>query len=842
MKIQHNLTSLNTYGRLVTSASKAEKALEEISSGYRINRSADDAAGLAVSEKLRSQIRGLKQAIRNCQDGANLAQTFEGALNETQLIIERCKQLAAESANGTYDSEIDRSAIEQEFKQLCKEVNNISDTDFNGIVMLNGGHLASIEENGLGWIDPIELDWENGSFENNTDKKEFTMNITKLSALDDFTLVDSEEYAALLEFDNSELSVKMVDGIAEFSFSNEPAPQKLSIVSKNNIGTVMMETSMGAVEIAKVTIPTAALDIKPTATGRWNSSGGSFAATRPTAMVNGKSYNLNNVTTSANLTGDDQKLLRELYDQWNLTYDRIAENIQCVVSDNLEEFTITGSMASMVVDHTEGKIYKNGDTITLKTEPAYTDVKVSWTKSSIYPGAEIHGYASYSSPSTTHYYYGTSELHDNVWRDPYVYLSIGSISSGTPANYNYNAASAEGTDRGYFLMHGNSSFSFTYTPPANGTGDGRWDLSITKHDDNGTAGTLNTNNMTDAQRKETIDHYVSLFGLNLSSAQSQINTAHKQGYFVPFNAGYVNGNVPLQNSYTFSFSIGFSNGGYSGRAWSNGSSNSFYTLKEYDPANPEAGGLDYSKVTIGESYTYKNDNHTETVGEGYWEDSKGTKYTTEELESVGVYIPSKELRYAQNPKQYLHNGLKITIGGTSPKINGTAKANVQLWKTPSEFRTEDDSLGHLTYAENLIIQAGSRTKDSVNFTFKYSSKSQGDLICDLNCSAAGLGMDCLTLSTQESANYALDKLGESLNKVSMVRACFGAVQTRLSTKVDNVTLTGENLTASESQIRDADMPSAMMEFTKSQLVTQAASAMLAQVNNSPRSILQLLGT
>ncbi len=846
MKIQHNLTSLNTYGRLVSSAAKAEKALEQLSSGYRLNRSADDAAGLAVSEKLRAQIRGLKQAIRNCQDGENLVQTFEGALNETQVIVQRCKQLAAESANGSYDNDIDRAAVEQEYKQLCKEVNNISDTDFNGLVMLNGGKLASVEKSGLGWINPIELDWEENTFENNTDDDQFTMNISKLPALDNYTLVDAEEYAALSEFDQSEISVELVDGVAEFKFSNEPPPEKLSIISKNNIGTVVMETSAGIVEIAKVTIPTASIDIESKAVGTWSNTNGSFSATRPKVTFEGSEYDLNNVTTSNDLTGDAQKTARELYDRWNLTYNKIASNIRCVVSDNLEEFTIKGSMTSMIVDHTDDKIYKNGDTITLKTEPAYTDVKVTWSKSSIYPGAEINGYSNYSSPSTTHYYYGTRELHDNEWRQPYVYLSIGTLSSGTPANYDYTKPSAEGTDRGYFLEHGNSSFVFTYTPPANGTGEGRWDLKITRYDDNGVSGTFDTSKMSNSQSNAAVKSYETLLnGISLDSAQSRINAAHKQGYFTPNNSYYVDGNVPLQNSYTFSFSIGFYNSTSPGRAWdgstsSDYNSNSFYSLKEYDPEDPSKGGIDYSKVTVGESYTYKNDNFTETAGEGYWVDSKGTKYTTDELKSVGVYIPSKELRYAQYPKQYLHTGLKISITGTDPKVNGTAKASVRLWDTPSDYKTEDDSLGDLTYAQSLVIQSNSRSKDAVNFTFKYSTTGQSDLICDLNCSAAGLGMDVLSLATQESANQALDRLDESLNKVSMVRACFGAVQNRLAAKAQNITVTRENLTTSESQIRDADMPNTMVEYTRSQLVEQAANAMLAQANIAPRSIMQLL--
>ena len=112
--------------------------MEKLSSGLRINRAGDDAAGLAISEKMRAQIRGLNQASRNAQDGISMIQTAEGALSETQAISQRMRELAIQSANGTYTDE-DRKLINQEFGQLKKEIDRIaSDTEFNGSKVLNG--------------------------------------------------------------------------------------------------------------------------------------------------------------------------------------------------------------------------------------------------------------------------------------------------------------------------------------------------------------------------------------------------------------------------------------------------------------------------------------------------------------------------------------------------------------------------------------------------------------------------------------------------------------------------------------------------------------------------------
>lgn len=142
MVVQHNMNALSAYNKLNTNVAGLKKSSEKLSSGYRINRAGDDAAGLAISEKMRSQIRGLNQAKRNSQDGISMIQTFEGALQESHSILQRMKELAAESANGTYQTEVDRDAIQLEFNQLNDELDQIADTDFNGTVMLNGGQMA----------------------------------------------------------------------------------------------------------------------------------------------------------------------------------------------------------------------------------------------------------------------------------------------------------------------------------------------------------------------------------------------------------------------------------------------------------------------------------------------------------------------------------------------------------------------------------------------------------------------------------------------------------------------------------------------------------------------------
>lgn len=145
--VQHNMSALNANNKMNTNVSGLKKATEKLSSGYQINRAGDNAAGLAISEKMRSQIRGLAQATRNANDGISLIQTAEGGLNETHSILQRMRELAVQSANGTYQDDTDREAIQLEVDALKSEIDRIaSATEYNGMKLLDGS-LGGVKNN-----------------------------------------------------------------------------------------------------------------------------------------------------------------------------------------------------------------------------------------------------------------------------------------------------------------------------------------------------------------------------------------------------------------------------------------------------------------------------------------------------------------------------------------------------------------------------------------------------------------------------------------------------------------------------------------------------------------------
>jgi flagellin len=145
LRINNNVEAFNAHRQLVGTSSNAAKSMERLSSGYRINRAADDAAGLAISEKLRGQIRGLAQAQRNAQDGVSLVQTAEGSLNEVHSMLQRVRELAVQYQNGTLSTS-DKAAITAEATQLASEIERIgSSADFNGIKLLNASTTVSFQ-------------------------------------------------------------------------------------------------------------------------------------------------------------------------------------------------------------------------------------------------------------------------------------------------------------------------------------------------------------------------------------------------------------------------------------------------------------------------------------------------------------------------------------------------------------------------------------------------------------------------------------------------------------------------------------------------------------------------
>lgn len=166
MIINHNIASLNTHRQLSFNNQSASKSLEKLSSGFRINRSGDDAAGLAISEKMRGQIRGLEQASRNAQDGISMIQTAEGAASTVHDMLQRARELAVQSANDTL-TDNDRKSLNDEISQLKSQIDTVANnTEFNTIKMLNAGSISGISQTVIDQLKTLVPEWINDALVN----------------------------------------------------------------------------------------------------------------------------------------------------------------------------------------------------------------------------------------------------------------------------------------------------------------------------------------------------------------------------------------------------------------------------------------------------------------------------------------------------------------------------------------------------------------------------------------------------------------------------------------------------------------------------------------------------
>ena len=623
------MNAINSYNKLNANVAGMKKSSEKLSSGYRINRAGDDAAGLAVSEKMRSQIKGLNQAIRNSQDGINMIQTFEGAAQESHSILQRMKELATQSANGTYDNATDRAAIQLEFDQLNDELNQIADTDFNGTIVLNGGQMSD----GTG--------------------------IT-------------EKANGVKEFDYAAWADKMA---AEEAAAKAAA--KIDMVAKKDYSTKAPDIDDSKYDQAK-------------ATALW---------------------------TQADTDG--------------YAAAKDAKEIEITYSATVDD---TGAVTGWTGKYADGTTY--GGTITPKTNGGFVDTKTGATVVVDTIGAKTGDFVTvkYTNPA------GKEQA---------------------PTNIGFKDSNVEGTG----VKIGGAAIDNLTLDVAKTAQISLGDLSTT---------------------------WVGATKDKIQEGISKLDGA------------------TIEVSYTDDGS-------------GTGDITPTYAIKDADGnaitglAVGTGGAINYNGTALGVTFT------AATVANG---GAAGTATASYQVVIDGYRVASTD-----KPNAALVNGAATVVE------EDTAVSQSNAFK---------NSTARLTYQSDITLQVGARSKDAVNFTFKYNtddSADMGTLEPNLNISAreGGLETEKLSLASAEEANYAIDQIDKAINKVSMVRATFGSIQNRLEHKITNLTTTSENLTEAESSIRDTDMASEMMNYTKFNILQQAAQSMLAQANQQPQSILQLLG-
>jgi len=259
MRINHNIAALNTYSRLNQASESQSKSLEKLSSGLRINKAGDDAAGLAISEKMRGQIRGLSQASRNAQDSISLIQTAEGALNETHSILQRMRELSVQASNDT-NTTVDRGEIQKEVNQLVGEIDRIGNTtEFNTKKLLNGS--ANIGA-ALGGASPTLISNVTGSGDTQVNAV-VTISVSAVATQDSFTISAAALATTATAF--TAATTINVNG-TNFSFTTaNTAQDMIDTVNNAKVGATMTFTGAGSFSVKSDTYGSAAAMTSTTA-------------------------------------------------------------------------------------------------------------------------------------------------------------------------------------------------------------------------------------------------------------------------------------------------------------------------------------------------------------------------------------------------------------------------------------------------------------------------------------------------------------------------------------------------------------------------------------------------
>ncbi|MEH2938043.1 flagellin N-terminal helical domain-containing protein [Lawsonibacter sp. JLR.KK007] len=710
MRIQHNIAAMNAYRNYNLNTSAVTKNLEKLSSGYKINRAGDDAAGLAISEKMRAQISGLEAASKNVKDGISLVKTAEGAMQEVQDMLNRMVTLATQSANGTYDNETDRAALQQEVDQLNSEIDRIADSaNFNGIKLLDG----SLDANGR--------------------------------------VATTETVFAGMKIGNN------VNGIAPTETTKANSADKIG--GSNTKGGVMLTGQYSALSTGK---PYESDD-----SIRYHKDAAEAGKTSFTIDLDGLGYEAASGTAVEGLqfvlqagaagqlptaAGDKQSLFLKDDGTGALTYSVVANGEGKITSEDIAK------AIQKVIDDNDGKVYiktgmLKGDGATAGT-PAVIEYSVTREGDKL-----------------------KFEMTDKGYTDACAAANTDAAGNKTGENYfqgNFN-----------FSVAGQAASGNATPTEADKFKDANTDKLV------GNTSSCEVNEGTTPKGTIYAQAYIRFNETNTAVAASGINKATD---YVADGKGFKIGD----EYYVFA-----------------GSDATFNT--EY---------ADNVKVVDIRDLT----NLTDAKANGTAADKLAfTDDLRKALDRLSVAAKDNEMFDVQVEE-------RGTIIAINERTTYTGDANLTekdrgLEKQIQAFNSAQSTTTVTKEAGNaLTLQIGDTSED-----FNQLKVNIGDV------HAAALGVSGLSIADQESAGDAINTIRSAINQVSSIRGTLGATQNRLEHTSNNLSVMTENIQDAESTIRDTDIAEEMMSYTKNNILVQSAQAMLAQANQIPQGVLQLLG-
>jgi len=728
LRINQNVLSIKTYSNLTQTNSRLEKSIQKLSSGMRINSAADDAAGLAISEKMRRQVRGLNRAVLNAQDGISMIQTAEGALNESQSIVQRMRELAIQASNDTLTGN-DRLEIQKEVNQLRSEIDRISqNTEFNTKKLLNGSQSALISSSSK-FVDGIVTGNASGGGDYNVSIALISGGISQMQRSQVFTNKNTGELA--------DGSTKLQD-ISQFYDSNGSfslsSPQQLTLTGNSEDALITIDAQMSLNELAaaiqQALTSEAGLGIR-------NSNAGVVGT-----AISGISGIGGYIQLASGSVGDQGDFSisgpQSLVDALGFSETRKSEN-------NLVQLTLTDGMGNV----------SNVRTSSDRASGLLGGIDLYFTSQA----AQVAGYGGleeglmFTAEQTFTISAGGQQVDVTVATGHWTMEGI-----ARSINAQIEAVGVDGLEAS--ISEGELRLS--YEPPTS---------------------------------------------TNLSTITISAADAEELGILDQVKSGFVSGDKDTSKAVT-GFSIYHTAGG---------------TAVTFDLTD---GDGDTSTIA---AYTTESDREIADMRE------------------IGVFVASTNAQFETDDVQIRLDAVNGSLAFTATRVGQENQSGVPAVKSLVTLDVNDqDALDKFGLTNGTAKGTG-----DTNFRLHVvDNKPQFQIGADQgqsmqismgDMSARALGIDKLDMTSVEGAQESLAKLNKALDTISTERSKLGAFQNRLEYSINNLRNTASNLTSAESRIRDADIAQEMIEFTRNQIVSQSGTAMLAQANMVPQSVLSLLG-
>ena len=845
--INTNIASLNAQRNLDKSQSSNQQALQRLSSGLRINSAKDDAAGLAISTRFTSQIKGLNVAVRNAGDGIALAQTAEGALGSMNDSLQRIRELSVQSANAT-NSDVDRDALQAEVSQLVAEISRTADeTDFNGRKLLDGSFSASFQvgANAGQTIDVSISELTTDKLGSSDQAGVSAQGVANKLENGDLVINGENIRASVSGDDNLSFADNEMSGIAKAAAINESSAETgvTATVDENVVLGSKMEA--GAADATTLTVLTLN-GVEVSLQGTDGTDDADLAATRGSVIsaINAKAEQTG-VTASDG--GNDGGVILTAADGRNITMSSDVADISVfgladegsaigVEETSYAGFTLTAENANTDIDITGGNGTGNGDLTNSGLAAGNFSSQTAITSSTVETAGKSNATADITAATPV-------ALTLTGFTNAAAAIGL-DVNFGTDATVLTGAAIATAVNDVLTSNGFSSQVEGAVTADAASIGHA---LSAalgeqTSIDRGIQDGDITLNNIT-VPASSSLDDTASDTTANSSKAESSgiavaaaINSVSDDtGVTATVNANELTGGAAPAGLFSGdgTTALGATDKGHTLELTIN---NVKVTLTENnDYEKNKAAAITAINEVSGQTGVVASDN------------GESLTLTAADGRNISMFAESSTSYDATTTAA--EKGTESALLKTNIANFGLSRDDVGLNQTTELDGAVATAVGNqFSYESTAITTFSTVTLDSASaFDVSYGTSGEkglsdsGFVAGTFGGGEDGQAISDIDISTVDGANKALVAVDNAIAQVASQRADLGAVQNRMETTVSNLQVTSENLNAANSRIQDADFASETAELQRTNVLQQAGISVLAQANAAGQSVLSLLG-